>query len=92
MGKSRLIKGLWFTIPVIIFSASLCLGEDLPPVSDDTETCIECHASLHPGIVKEWRKSAHAKGRARPLDAVVAGHPPTARQHRQRCQHDRQPA
>ncbi len=61
MEKSRPIKCLGFTIPIILFSASLCLCEDLPPVSEDTETCIECHASLHPGIVEEWRKSSHAK-------------------------------
>jgi hydroxylamine dehydrogenase len=26
-------------------------------VSEATESCIECHASTHPGIVEEWRKS-----------------------------------
>ena len=29
-------------------------------VSEDTQTCIECHASLHPGIVADWKKSRHA--------------------------------
>ena len=30
-------------------------------VSEDTEACLECHASLHPGIVQQWMKSRHAK-------------------------------
>ena len=30
-------------------------------VSEDTETCLECHATLHPGIVQDWMKSRHAK-------------------------------
>jgi hypothetical protein len=31
------------------------------PISEETEACLECHASLHPGIVQEWMKSRHAK-------------------------------
>ena len=31
------------------------------PISEETETCLECHSSLHPGIVQEWMKSRHAK-------------------------------
>ena len=30
-------------------------------VSDATETCLECHATAHPGIVAEWKKSRHAQ-------------------------------
>ena len=30
------------------------------PISEETETCLECHASLHPGIVQGWMKSRHA--------------------------------
>ena len=32
-----------------------------PPISDDTETCIECHVTYNPGIVEDWRRSRHAK-------------------------------
>ncbi|MFW6240668.1 MAG: multiheme c-type cytochrome [Thermodesulfobacteriota bacterium] len=31
------------------------------PVSEATEECLACHASLHPGIVADWRKSRHAE-------------------------------
>jgi len=29
-------------------------------LSDDTDACITCHETVTPGIVAEWRKSAHA--------------------------------
>jgi len=31
------------------------------PMSDATSECLDCHASLHPGIVADWQKSRHAK-------------------------------
>jgi len=31
------------------------------PMSEETAACLECHASLHPGIVQEWSRSRHAK-------------------------------
>jgi mono/diheme cytochrome c family protein len=31
-----------------------------PPVSAATEECLECHATIHPGIVADWRNSRHA--------------------------------
>jgi len=30
------------------------------PVSDATQECLDCHASIHPGIVEGWQKSRHA--------------------------------
>ncbi len=30
------------------------------PVSEATSECIDCHASVHPGIVRDWQKSRHA--------------------------------
>ena len=32
----------------------------LPPVSEETEICIECHINYSPGIVEDWLKSRHA--------------------------------
>ena len=31
------------------------------PMSEDTETCLGCHESIHPGIVEDWKKSRHAQ-------------------------------
>ena len=39
-------------------------------VSGDTETCLECHANLHPGIVEDWRQSRHAA--TSPAEALKA--------------------
>jgi hydroxylamine dehydrogenase len=30
------------------------------PLSPATEECLDCHASLHPGIVEDWKRSRHA--------------------------------
>lgn len=46
-----------------IFAVSTWAG-----VSDATETCISCHASVTPGIVAEWKKSVHA--RVTPAEAL----------------------
>lgn len=38
------------------------------PISDDTQTCIECHEEYTPGIVGDWRTSRHA--RTTPTEAL----------------------
>lgn len=30
-------------------------------LSEESETCLECHASLHPGIVEGWKNSRHSR-------------------------------
>ncbi|MFC1820810.1 hypothetical protein ACFLZG_06990, partial [Thermodesulfobacteriota bacterium] len=60
MQKPCHIKSYVFTALIVILSAGFSLGANAP-ISEDTETCIDCHASLHPGIIEEWRKSSHAK-------------------------------
>jgi hypothetical protein len=46
-------------------------AEERPPLSEATQTCLDCHGEATPGIVAGWEKSAHArttvaKGLARP--------------------------
>ena len=31
------------------------------PISDETQTCIDCHETVTPGIVADWRLSRHSK-------------------------------
>ncbi|MCJ7830841.1 MAG: hydroxylamine oxidase [Desulfobacterales bacterium] len=40
------------------------------PISAETEECLSCHATLHPGIVEDWQRSRHA--RSTPLKAREA--------------------
>ena len=54
------MKKLWFGFIVLFSFSGMALGADAP-VSEETESCIECHTSLHPGIVQDWLKSRHAK-------------------------------
>jgi len=37
------------------------LGADTSQLSDAGKACIECHSSTTPGIVEQWKASAHAK-------------------------------
>ncbi len=44
----------------IFFTGAAGFCQDIP-VSSATEECLECHATIHPGIVGGWKKSRHAK-------------------------------
>lgn len=53
-----------------ILSPALLIGLLLPasfawaapaPISENTQSCLECHESATPGIVAAWRKSRHAQ-------------------------------
>jgi hypothetical protein len=39
------------------------------PISEATSECIDCHATVHPGIVQDWRNSRHAG--VTPKDAMA---------------------
>ena len=39
------------------------------PLSDATQECLDCHASIHPGIVEGWQRSRHAV--TTPKDAMA---------------------
>ncbi|MDZ7766033.1 MAG: multiheme c-type cytochrome [Melioribacteraceae bacterium] len=44
---------------VILFSISI-LPQTKIQISDDTQTCIDCHDMVTPGIVRDWESSRHA--------------------------------
>jgi len=46
---------------LMFFVMTGAASADGAPMSEETETCLECHATLHPGIVQEWKRSGHAK-------------------------------
>lgn len=46
---------------LIILMCSISVSSKELKISEDTQTCLDCHSTLHPGIVEEWKKSAHAK-------------------------------
>lgn len=37
------------------------------PISDNTAACLDCHASVTPGIVSDWKKSRHAVDMRNPV-------------------------
>lgn len=54
------LKHLFIVVAISTMSTTgIALGEPAK-VSSATEECLECHATYHPGIVEDWRKSRHA--------------------------------
>jgi hydroxylamine dehydrogenase len=54
------MKRITFGFVLVLVSIGSAVGSGTP-ISEDTETCLECHATLHPGIVEGWKKSRHAQ-------------------------------
>jgi hydroxylamine dehydrogenase len=62
----RIPAFIFFTISLLVFSVSLSAqtapGKPAgPKVSAGGQMCLACHANSTPGIVEQWRGSAHAK-------------------------------
>jgi len=55
---------VFFTLMFGAFLCSFAQEKDVkitsPPISDQTQTCIDCHESINPGIVHDWRTSRHS--------------------------------
>jgi len=54
------MKNIWLGMLVLLALAGTATAKS-GSISEDTETCLECHATLHPGIVQDWLHSRHAK-------------------------------
>ncbi|MDH3886831.1 MAG: hydroxylamine oxidase, partial [Desulfobacterales bacterium] len=52
--------GILLCMGIIFFQNTIVSGAD-GSVSEATAECIDCHASIHPGIVRDWQNSRHAK-------------------------------
>ena len=48
-----------FIIIWVVFFAAGGVSAEVT-ISEATSECLDCHASIHPGIVSEWQKSRHA--------------------------------
>lgn len=48
-----------FTVGLFLWLPNVAMAADVP-VSDATSECLDCHTTVHPGIVEGWRKSRHA--------------------------------
>jgi hydroxylamine dehydrogenase len=55
--KSKMVVFLCCFIWIFAVSAS---ADDVS-LSEATEECLDCHATIHPGIVEDWRSGRHAQ-------------------------------
>lgn len=61
-----IIRLLFFGSIITVLIAAVT-GDPGNTPGADTAACIECHSSIHPGIVEDWNKSLHSK--IKPADA-----------------------
>jgi hydroxylamine dehydrogenase len=59
-GDLTMKKAILIALLLVFLFAGLAIGADAP-ISDDTQACIDCHASIAPNIVSSWKKSIHSK-------------------------------
>lgn len=55
---------LIFLFSLLLFTALYAGSQgtaDEPPVSEDSQACIDCHNMVTPGIVRDWQTSRHSK-------------------------------
>lgn len=46
---------------VIVLISARFNNYNEPEISDETQQCLSCHSTIHPGIVSSWKKSLHSK-------------------------------
>jgi hypothetical protein len=54
------LKRIVFFCLILLVAGTTGAAAQLAEVSPATQECLDCHASFHPGIVADWRKSRHA--------------------------------
>lgn len=56
MNKGCVMKKCAFALLMVFLSSRVAFGAG-ERISEETNACIECHSSVHPGIVADWQKS-----------------------------------
>jgi hydroxylamine dehydrogenase len=54
------VKKVLVSVVAVLIWAPAAVGGDVP-LSGETESCLECHRTIHPGIVADWEKSRMSK-------------------------------
>ena len=45
----------------VLLLSMMAISTQAATISEDTDACLTCHESLHPGIVADWQNSRHAQ-------------------------------
>ena len=66
-----MVKYIFFsTVFMVLLMTTLQVYALDIPVSDATTECMDCHSSIHPGIVQSWQNSRHAKTTPKKASAI----------------------
>ena len=61
------MRKIVFPLLIVFVSTSVAFAKNAA-ISEDTQSCIECHGTLHPGIVADWERSRMS--RVTPAEAL----------------------
>lgn len=64
------MKKCAFALLMVFLSTQVALGAG-KRVSEETKACIECHSSVHPGIVADWQKSRMSRVTPRAAKSMI---------------------
>ncbi len=54
-------KVFYLSFPLMVLLGWCSITWAQPPISEATQSCLDCHAQVTPGIVEDWRKSLHSQ-------------------------------
>ena len=63
------MKSIFFCLLMLLALFQTAYGAEVP-ISDDSQTCLDCHSLFSPGVVEGWKKSRHAA--VTPAQAMAA--------------------
>ena len=49
------------TVFMLFLGLAIAAHADDVPISEASQECMDCHASITPGIVADWQRSRHAR-------------------------------
>jgi hydroxylamine dehydrogenase len=66
MDDSKSVKRIPFQIASVLLAglflwASTAKGDEVPPLSDESQGCVDCHVYATPGIVSGWKQGRMAQ-------------------------------
>jgi hypothetical protein len=65
--RARIILAI-LALPLWNVGPAAAAGAATPPISKETQECLNCHSEYHPGLLQDWMHSLHSK--VTPAEAI----------------------
>jgi hypothetical protein len=50
-----------FALATCVAGSAAAASASVPPISKETQECLNCHSQYHPGLVQDWMHSLHSR-------------------------------